>query len=424
MFSLPKILGIIVLITVTVFATNGPHHKSVRAYSMGNAHVAVVDDKEAIYYNYAGLNQLGKLGDFKNFPQQGYYPNNYMDMRLNVGSAAPLNEFRDAYELASDLQGLYQDARDDAKAANQANPLVDATTEKAYIDSLAKHPELIDRINSYDHQLFSMIAKLDAELAIHNFGGAIWVDGELAPYVDGGIIIPFVGIDTFYIDAVIQAGGAYGITDDFAIGLGVKAVKRQSIEIFKVDVSNFSSIVDTLNDRAEVAQEEIFEFDEVAYGMDFGVLYQVTREARLGAALNNVFFSKLDEKKITPDLTVGMNYSPHYFNRNTAYSRKLNIAADFADALNDDQNYKFFSHINFGMELEQVLLAFPGYNDNLRLLKLRLAGGFKGGYPTAGVGVEALRLIQVDLVTWGEERGYYTGQDENRIYMAQVSLGF
>jgi hypothetical protein len=41
---------------------------------MGNAHVAVVDDKEAIYYNYAGLNQLGKLGDYKNHLSKAIIP--------------------------------------------------------------------------------------------------------------------------------------------------------------------------------------------------------------------------------------------------------------------------------------------------------------------------------------------------------------
>ena len=57
-------------------------------------------------------------------------------------------------------------------------------------------------------------------------------------------------------------------------------------------------------------------------------------------------------------------------------------------------------------------------------LAVRLAGGFRGGYPTAGVGVELLRVFTLDLVTWAEELGYYTGQDEERVYMAQISLGF
>ena len=55
---------------------------------------------------------------------------------------------------------------------------------------------------------------------------------------------------------------------------------------------------------------------------------------------------------------------------------------------------------------------------------MRLSGGFKGGYPAAGFAIEALRFITVEFATWAEELGYYTGQDEERIYMGQLSIGF
>ena len=119
-----------------------------------------------------------------------------------------------------------------------------------------------------------------------------------------------------------------------------------------------------------------------------------------------------------------MAYSPRYLNRNSAFSRKVNFAVDYENALFKSRNYKTLSHLNFGMELEQVLLAFPGYNNNLRLLKVRLSGGFHGGYPSAGIALEALRFIEVEFATWGEELGYYTGQEESRVYMLQASLGF
>ena len=76
------------------------------------------------------------------------------------------------------------------------------------------------------------------------------------------------------------------------------------------------------------------------------------------------------------------------------------------------------------LEVEQTLLAWPGYNNELRALSLRLAGGFKGGYPSAGVSLEVLRVVTLEFATWAEELGYYTGQDEERIYMGQISLGF
>ena len=38
--------------------------------------------------------------------------------------------------------------------------------------------------------------------------------------------------------------------------------------------------------------------------------------------------------------------------------------------------------------------------------------------------LELLRVVTLEFATWAEELGYYTGQDEERIYMGQISLGF
>lgn len=417
MNTLFKIFFTLCLTATFLFAAKGPVHKSLRAYSMGNAHVAVVDDKEAIYYNYAGLAQINRLGNFKKRPQQGYYPRNFINMRLNVGGAVPFQDFLNGYNLAMDIQDLYEKAEEEADAN-------DVSVADALIDSLGNHPELAEKINEYDHVLLSLMAKFDAELAFHNFGGAIWVDANIAPYIDAGLIIPFLSIDTLYVDAVVQAGIGIGVTNQLSLGFGVKAVKRQSVSVFKLDASNYSTIQDTLDVRFDEARDDLFNFSTISYGMDFGVLFQLTRETRLGASLRDVFFKELNEATIDPNLSFGFNYSPRILNTNTAFARKFNIAVDFEDALNNDRNYKPLSHLNLGMEVEQTLLAWPGLNNEIRALKVRLAGGFKGGYPSGGVSLEVLRLVEVELATWAEEKGYYTGQAPYRIYMGQVRVGF
>ncbi len=196
------------------------------------------------------------------------------------------------------------------------------------------------------------------------------------------------------------------------------------MEVITIDILNYGSLQDTLEDRYDDATHNIFDFSSISFGLDFGVLYQLTREFRVGASLRDVYFKELAGDKITPNLSVGFNYSPRFFNKNTAYARKFNFACDFVDAINADKNYKALSHLNFGLEVEQTLLAWPGYNNELRALSLRLAGGFKGGYPSAGVSLEVLRVVTLEFATWAEELGYYTGQDEERIYMGQISLGF
>ncbi|MDR1759452.1 MAG: hypothetical protein LBR60_02880 [Fibrobacter sp.] len=413
-----KIFLIYLLLTAIVLnAAGGPKYRSLRAYSMGNAHVAVADDKEAIYYNYAGLSQMGKLGNYNMHPEMGYYPHNGMDLKLNAAGMGPVNRAKHIYDLALDLEDLYNDAERDAEKAG-------TDTEDAFLDSLSAHPEYANKISRYDHLLMTIIAQADLEFAVRNFGAAVWLNATVSPYIDGALVLPYAATDTFYIDAVAQMGGAIPVLDNLSFGLGVKVLKRQVVKVFRTDVSNFENIADTLENRYEESRSDFFSYENIGYGMDFGVLYQATRTLRVGASLRDIFFNEVYDERIRPNLTVGLNYSPRMFNRNTAYARKVNIAFDFEDALDNERGYKPLSHLNAGLEVEQVLAAIPGYESAYRFLKLRLAGGLKGGYPTAGIGLEVLRFFDFEFATWAEERGYYTGQAEERFYMAQVSLGF
>ncbi|MBO7384651.1 MAG: hypothetical protein J6U07_08625 [Fibrobacter sp.] len=412
------ISSLILLTAVVSFAAKAPTHHSIRAEGMGNAHVAVVDDKEAIYYNYAGLSQINRLGNYDKRPEQGYYPRNFLgDMRLNLGGAGPFETYFSTYNVAKDLQVMYQNASNVAL-------LYGLPTNSVLMDTLSTHPELVHKINNYDHKYLSMKIKMDAEMAFHGFGGAVWVDGRVNPYLDGGIILPFLAIDTMVIDGVVQGGVAYGFTDKLSVGIGAKAAKREKVEMITVDIMNYDALQDTLEDRYHDATDNIFDFNSISMGIDLGVLYQLTREFRVGASLNDIYFKELAGDKITPNLTMGFNYSPRFFNKNTGFARKFNFAMDYANALYSENNYKPFSHLNFGLEVEQTLLAWPGYNNEIRALAVRLAGGFKGGYPSAGLGLEILRFLTLEFATWAEELGYYTGQDEERIYMGQISLGF
>lgn len=404
-------------LATTAMAAKAPTHHSLRAEAMGNAHVALVDDKEAIYFNYAGLSQINRLGNYDKRPEQGYYPKNFGDMRLNLGGAGPFETYFSTYNVAKDLQTLYKNAHD----AAEANGL---SSSNVLMDSLASHPELVHKVNSYDHKYLSMKIKADAEMAFHNFGGAVWIDGNIAPYLDAGLIVPQISIDTFYVDGVAQAGGAYPFTDKFSAGAGLKIAKRHKVDLISVNMTNYKDLQDSLEDRYHDVADEIFDFDAISVGLDLGVLYQLTREFRVGMSVRDIYFKELAGDRITPNITAGFNYSPRFFNKNTGFSRKFNFAMDYADALENTNNYKPFSHLNFGLEVEQTLLAWPGYNSAYRALAVRLSGGFKGGYPAAGFAIEALRFITVEFATWAEELGYYTGQNEERIYMGQLSLGF
>jgi hypothetical protein len=408
-----------------IVAAKSPKHFSLRAESMGGAHVAVVDDKEAIHYNYAGLTQINRLGNYEIRPEQGYYPRNWIgDMRLTFGGAGDIFKFLSTYSDVKDVQDLFRSAQNEANTITFNHPQITSKTN-AILDSLVKNPKYVKIINSYDHKTMEARVKFDAEMAFHNFGAAFWMNGAVAPYIDAGLILPYVVVDTFVIDAVAQMGGALEIIPNtLSVGFGGKIAKRHKTNMVTVGLANYTTIVDTLKDQLGDATDDFFDSKTFSFGLDLGVLYQFNREVRFGASLRDIYFKSLAGETLIPNFTMGVNYSPKFMNSNTGYGRKFNLAMDFADMFNNENNYKFFTHLNFGFELEQNLVAFPGLNNEIRFIALRIAGGFRGGYPSAGVGLEVLRFFSIEAATWGEERGYYTGQDENRIYMVQASIGF
>lgn len=402
------------LASTSLYAIKGPTHKSLRALGMGNAHVAVVDDKEAIYYNPAGLNQINRLGNYKLDPERGYYPHNFLDMRINVGVQAPYQTGMDVKRLADDVNEIINNAQD---AETQ-------TSGNLVLDSLSAHPELDDKLNRLDRLPISVGAKYDMELAFHNFGAALWADAGVAPYVDGGIIVPFIGIDTVYVDMVAQMAFAFSPIENVSVGIGYKAAQRAYVNEFEVSALDMTAVQDSLEDQLRETQDNVTDPTTIGHALEFGGLYQINREVRAGASLRNLFLNQLGEETITPDLTMGIAASPRSLQRNTAFARKVNFACDYADMLNNDRNYKFFSHLNFGIEIEQVLLAVPVISFwDMRALKARTGAGFKGGYWTASGALEVMRVLEVEIASWAEEGGYYTGQKEDRSYMLQVSIG-
>ena len=101
----------ILALSVGFVCAKSPRHVSLRAESMGGAHVAVVDDKEALHFNYAGLSQINRLGNYDYRPEQGYYPRNWIgDMRLTVGGAGEFSKFLSAYGDVTDVQDLFKKA--------------------------------------------------------------------------------------------------------------------------------------------------------------------------------------------------------------------------------------------------------------------------------------------------------------------------
>jgi hypothetical protein len=222
------------------------------------------------------------------------------------------------------------------------------------------------------------------------------------------------------VDAVLQLAAARSfMSDRLALGGGYRLANRQVVERYEISAGRLADdegreeVQEEMQDSAFSKLKNLGDPTTYGHGLDFGALWQQTPWLRFGGAIQN-FGMVLDGELVTPELTVGAAVSVPQLSAGGRFARKVNLAFDFEDLLNDDNNYKPLSKINFGAEVEQYGWGF---------ISMRLAGGFKGGYWSAGTGVSLFSAVHIDAVSYAEEKGYYTGQVEDRMYAVQVGIG-
>ena len=380
-------------------AASGPQYRSLRALSMGNAFVAVVDDKDALYYNPAGLNLINRLGNPVARPGLAAYPRTRFNARVNViGGTAPVGNLLD-------FRDLFRDHRDafgsDSAFRTGGNGLLTA-------------------LNPFDRLPVEVGLMHGAEFALHNYGAAYWLDARAAPYADVGILIPQAGVKTIQLDAVLQLAAAHSFLNNrLAAGAGYRLASRQTVHEFQVSTNDFiedggQPVIDRVQDTLNAKFTNMQDMSTYGHGLDLGVLWQQTSWLRLGASIQNLGMH-LDNELVTPEFTVGAAFTPSPLSTGGRFPRKVNFALDIEDLFNNERNYKPFSKVNFGAEVEQSLWWFAA---------ARAAAGFKGGYWTAGAGLSLINAIHLEAASWAEEGGLYTGHIEDRYYAFRVGFGF
>jgi hypothetical protein len=372
---------------------------------MGNAFVAVVDDKDALYYNPAGLNRIKTVHAQVNlFGSDGYRP------------------------YARDGWGLHE------RPPEEPAPFDPSDTT---IRDLAPSPEEPPRIGAFQ----------GAEFAMHNFGLAYWGDVRVRFIPSSGLIFSYP-LEERQTDVVFQIAGARDFFDQrLSVGAGYSlANRRQRSGPIGFDYNTSTPIQDSGNPRdindtgytakpntswdygdytssnlRATAQDKLNEamvhprrFDAYGHGIDLGILWRQTSWLRLGGAARNLGMF-LDGDAVTPDLTVGLAITPGFLSAGGTWSRTVNFALDYQDFLSSDNHYKALSKVNFGAEIEQNFTRFLG---------ARLGGGSKGGYWTAGGAVSVMSLVELELVSWAEEAGTFTGDVEERHYAFNVAVCF
>jgi hypothetical protein len=480
------------LLFTFAYAAKGPQYHSLKVHGMGGAFVAVADSKDALYYNPAGLNLINRLGNFETNPDMGYMPFSKSEVRLtSVAVFLPGKEIGTVIDacgaptlgkiikkvLFFDF-GYFGDA-DWCPAYFDIVP----DNEDDWSDSLDAHPDLAEnmrRLNRSSLDIGTQISLL--EIVIPNFGIAIWGNAAAAPWVDVGIFVPIFGYEPVQIDGVVQTAFAFSPVELWSVGAGLKVAKRYSQPAFNykpglnydgTDVTLDTTGGHDLQKRWEGFGDYMLSFEGIAAGMDLGVLYQITREIRLGTSVRNIFFGELGGESITPNWSIGAMASPMILQSNSLWARKVNFAIDYVDILDGTITEKFMGHLNLGAEIDQIVIPSPttemsftyrllfgavggviGFGIGTLIgdgngvigtmagmavgtiagikfglgneaLRVSFGCGLEGGYPAFNMGFGLFGdALTMRFASYAEERGLKTGQNGHRFWAGEFSIGF
>jgi len=292
------------------------------------------------------------------------------------------------------------------------NPMV-AASEDSYdlyndFDDIDQNDtaEVTELLRKYvgDNFHVEVAADLYAGFRVGNAG--VMVAGVGRGYADMAIRNPTY--PELYITSNVDYGGQVGVgyelpmVPGLSLGVGVKALNRESIdEVYTaVDIAD-DDFEDTLKDDQKDGSDASF---------DLGMIWARDIEGwtKVSLGLAGINIKEMDFGEARDQKT---QYNAGVAFEQTFFGFTLTEALDYHDMTDnlaeDDSTEK---KLHMGAEL-----VFP--------MILAVRGGLSQGYYTAGATVD-FKLIRFDVATYGEEMGVYSGQKENRRYVAQISMGW
>jgi hypothetical protein len=378
------------------FAGRAPVDQGWRSLGMGGAGVAVVDDLEAVHLNPAGLTQLGVKGSFRPLDTLGYDRNPLDIQLLGLGIDPSADNLLDFKRFWSRNQSTIDSATD-------VNPI-----------ALAKNQNLLDDLYQFDRKPLPVNIRAEMGGAFQNWGMALWSNGEATLQMDHGAITPKALLRVTSTSALELATAQAFLEDRLSLGFGYRVVAR-SHEWREYDIIELNT--EGTGAATKMLQRTSGKLHRVAqwgHGFDVGALWFQSPGLRFGGSLRGVGM-KLEDQLTTPNLTVGTAWSPKRLQSDGLWSRRVNVCAALEDLLYDSLGYKPLSKIDIGAEWMQTLVP--------HVVELGLSVGLKGGYPTFLVSGSFVDVVRLDLLSYGEESGYFTGDRENRVWMLRVGVG-
>jgi hypothetical protein len=386
----------VLLGSLPALAIQAPVDRAWRSLGMGGAGVAVAEDADAVHLNPAGLTQLSwPGGGFAPLDTLGYKRDKLDGWGLGIGLDPSLNN-------ALDLNNFY----------NRYKSTIDSGIKDPTV--LLKNQKMLDDLYQFDRRRIPIGASVDMGGAIHDLGGALWSRDEAIVQVDHGAVTPKVRIGFRTTTAIEAATARSFLADRLSLGVGYRVVAI-SIEEKEYDLTQLQDQITKAPSRLLLnSVSDLRRTEDWGHGLDLGFLWFQTPGLRFAGSVRDLGM-KLDQKFVTPDLTVGAAWAPKALQRNDRWARKINFGLAYENALYDTLGYKPLSKIDIGAEWMQTI--FP------HILVGRLSVGIKGGYPTFLASGTLFSVFRGEFLTYGEETGYFTGDREDRVYMVRLGVG-
>lgn len=355
------------------------HYVSPRAQGMGNAFVGVADDYNSLFYNPAGLSNLTE-GE--------------INLKIQIAGSGNI----------LDLSNQMKDA---SNASNK---------DQAYSDLLNKN---------YGNHYFSRFPNIGATWARPGWAVAFIpadLSAEIAIHQQVGATMTVEG----YQDSTLAFGKAWKFLEDqpatLSVGVTGKAIYR-------------GYVLKSVTAPELVYNDKFFSPEDAKEGMtvdaDVGLLYTWKEADKGGPAWTKNF-------KPQVGLTVrnladyGFKYNYHLYNKQTAEPPQLYRRVDLGGMAELPGFWVFKPRV--ALDVRDMTHPFwtlkKGLHAGVELLwnvRWWLQGGYRVGYNqgylSAGLSAQFV-WFRLDFATWGEEIGTSGAPQENRRYVAQMSLSF
>ena len=347
-------------------------YKDTHTMKIGGANVGLGGSGRAIFYNPAGLSTM-KSSDGAEIKI------------VNLASSINQNVL-DLTENGMNLQDINEE--------NEKN-----------LETIKLAREHLGKNNHFEVSNFTYISK-----GIKNFNFSL---GALA-----NVNIDFKTHRGFGTDGIVDIqglilGGAvfglsYNWSNALSFGAGVKYIEYGSIQ------ENFTigKIIAHKNDLEDYLTNEALK-DGTSVVYDLGGLYRFKNGLQIGFSSLNL--GGVGEKTHLTYIPATHNIGVGYVKRfNTKFLKELRAGFDYIDLTDKYIESDAMKKIKTGIEVSIIDNTF---------MTIKSGVGLYQGYYTAGLSLR-LAIIELAFTTYAEELGAYSGQDKDRRYLVNLTIGW